>query len=83
MVKEESCLDVLKVRYGKLQKKYSLPSFENLNEDFQIEKVCCEETELVLKEISKIMGEKFSSYHRLVETLVNPTNAPFFVFFYD
>ena len=80
MDKEKSSLEKFKKHYLNLQKKYSLPSFKDMNEDFQIEKASDEQTELLLKEIKKIMGDKFSNYHRFVEALINPSNSPLFVF---
>ena len=45
MVKKESQLNEVKKNYEKFQKKYNLPSFKNLNEDFQIEKIAENETD--------------------------------------
>jgi hypothetical protein len=70
----------LKEGYKIFQSKYSLPSFEQLNEDFQIEKVTIVETELLLKEIRVCMTNKFFNYLRFLESLINPTNASMFVF---
>ena len=80
MEKEENSLKNFKRKYATLKKKFSLPPFRNMNEDFQIEKMSEEETEMPLREIKRIMGEKFSNYHRFVEVLINPSNAPLFVF---
>ena len=80
MLLKESSLDGLKKNYKKLQKKHSLPDFEKLNEDFQIEKLAEVETDYLIREIRKFMGEKFSNYLRFVEAILNPTNAPTFIF---
>lgn len=80
MDKEESPLKNFKKKYAALKKKFSLPPFKSMNEDFQIEKLSEEETEMPLREIKRIMGEKFSNYHRFAEVLINPSNAPLFVF---
>lgn len=71
-------LDNLKKQYEVLKKKYSLPSFQNLNEDFDIEKTAEKETELVLREIRKIVMDKAIAYLRFIEMLINPSNAPMF-----
>ena len=73
---EESKLAKLKKDYKKLQEKYKLPSFEKLNEDFGIEKAIESETDFTIREIRKQISEKVYNYLRLVETLINPVNAP-------
>lgn len=77
---EKSDLEVLKEAYSELRDKYSLPSFEDLNADFQIEKIQDTETEVLIREIRKYVGDKFSSYFRFIETLIQPANAQMFVF---
>jgi hypothetical protein len=73
-------LNDLKESYKLLQSRYSLPSFTELNEDFQIEKVTMIETELLLKEIRICITNKFFSYLRFLESIINPANASMFVF---
>jgi len=73
---KESKLAKLKKDYKKLQEKYKLPSFEKLNEDFGIERASDSESDFTLKEIRKQISEKVYNYLRLVETLINPVNAP-------
>lgn len=77
---KESGLEDLKKDYAKIQKKYGLPSFEELNEDFQIEKIAESETEILIREVRKFMSEKFSNYFRFVETILHPVNSTMFVF---
>ena len=77
---DKSCLDELKKNYKELQEKYSLPSFDFLNREFQIEKVAECETDYLVREIRKIVAEKFSNYLRFIEIVLNPMNAPMFVF---
>ena len=79
MVKE-SILGSLKKDYTKIQKKYNLPSFEKLNEDFQIEKIAEVETDFLIREIRKFIADKFSNYLRFVEAILQPTNVPMFIF---
>ena len=80
MAKKESQLNEVKKDYEKFRKKYNLPSFEKLNEDFQIEKVAENETDYLLREVKKAIADKFYNYLRFVETLLNPVNAPVFIF---
>ncbi len=76
MNKEESKLDELKKIYLKLQKEHNLPSFEALNEDFQIEKVSDVETDFLIRELRRTISDKPFTYLRFVESLINPANAP-------
>lgn len=77
---KESGLDELKQDYSKLQKKYSLPSFEKLNEEFDIEKIAEHETDYLLREVRKAIMDKVINYLRFIEMLLNPSNAPIFFF---
>ena len=78
--KKKQNLESLKKDYKKIQKKYNLPDFRKLNEDFYIEKISETETDYLVREVRKFMSEKFSHYLRLVEAILNPTNVPMFVF---
>ena len=81
MVEDElSNLDLLKENYLEIQKEYSLPEFDKLNEDFNIEKIAESETDFLVREIRKYVTDKFSNYLRFIETILNPVNAQFFVF---
>ncbi|MBI2042786.1 hypothetical protein HYT25_00155 [Candidatus Pacearchaeota archaeon] len=77
---EESKLEKLKKDYKKIQEKHKLPSFENLNEDFGIEKAAGEETDILIREIRRQISEKVFNYLRFVETMINPVNAPMSIF---
>ena len=68
-------LEDLKKNYSVLEKKYNLPSFKEINEDFGIENMKKGE-ELLLKNIRKVMAEKIVNSLGFVETLLNPMNAP-------
>jgi|GEM_PF-282804 len=76
----KSNLELLKESYEVLRKEYDLPEFENMNKDFSIEKIQEEDTELLIREIRKYVSDKFSTYLRFIETLLQPTNAQMFVF---
>ena len=80
MAKKEQTLEDLKQKYKILQEKYSLPSFESLNEDFVIEKAYESETDLLLREIRKFIWDRIGNYLRLIEGILNPVNAPMFIF---
>lgn len=73
-------LEKLKDNYKKIQEKYNLPSFKSLNEDFGIEKAVEYQTDYLIREIRKFIADKFSNYLRFVETLLQPVNAPMFVY---
>jgi len=57
-----------------------LPDFEELNKDFQIEKAAESETDFLIREIRKFVGDKMMNYLKFIESLLNPVNAPMFIF---
>ncbi|MBS3083297.1 hypothetical protein J4423_00675 [Candidatus Pacearchaeota archaeon] len=61
--------------YSKLQKKYSLPSFDEMNSAFEIGKIK-KDSGVLLKDIRRIIVDKFAYYLKLIETIVNPSQAP-------
>ena len=73
-------LEKFKKEYVILQKKYSLPKFEELAEDFDIEKAVYRETSFVLRDIRRLIAERFGGYLSLFETLVNPSAPSVFIF---
>ncbi len=73
-------LDEVKKRYKELEKKYNLPPFEELNKNFYIEKIADSETDFLTREIRRFISDKVYNYLRFVETLINPANAPMFIF---
>jgi len=72
-------LKKIKELYENYRKKYSLPDFKFMNDNFEIENVT-EDTELFLKQVRKHMTEKVFFILRTLETFMNPSNAPMFVF---
>jgi len=76
---EKTSLEKLKKQYVPLQKKYKLPSFLELNKEFDIEKIQEHETDFLLREIRRTMGEKMSAFLRFFETILNPVMAPVFI----
>jgi len=79
-MEDEKKLEKFKNNYKMLQERYFLPDFKELNQDFQIEKIIESETEFILREIRKYMTDKFFNYLRFIESLLNPSNSPMFVF---
>jgi len=73
-------LEKLKTEYLELHKKYSLPSFQEMNEDFYIEKIAESETEMLIREVRRMVGDRLANYMRFIENLLNPVNVPMFVF---
>jgi hypothetical protein len=68
----------LKAEYAQLAKKYSLPNFEVMNQKFEIEKLADHETELLARELRRVMMEKASNYFKFIELFINPQTAPIF-----
>lgn len=73
-------LEKLKTEYLELHNKHRLPSFKEMNEDFYIEKIAESETDILIREVRRTVGERLENYMRLVENLLNPVNVPMFVF---
>jgi len=80
MTEEENKLKNLKENYSKIQEKYNFPSFEELNQDFLIERIAEVQTDYLVREIRRFMADKFSNYMRFIESILNPVNAPMFIF---
>ena len=73
-------LKELKQEYEKLKQKYKLPEFNQLSEDFDIEKIAEKETSYVLREIRRMISDKLSNYMHLFEAFLNPATPPVFIF---
>lgn len=76
---EKSKLARLKQEYEKLRKLYSLPSFKQLNEDFDIERIARKETELLAREVRWRISERIASAMKFIELFLNPAAAPLFI----
>lgn len=61
--------------YENFEKKYKLPKFDRLNEDFEIGKID-HNNGLIVKTIRKVMMEKVINSLSFIEMLLNPVNAP-------
>ena len=79
-VDSKSGLETLKEDYADLEERFGLPNFGLMNEDFQIEKIQGEDTDFLLREVRKYVGDKFTSYLRFLETLIQPNGSQTFVF---
>ena len=75
----EKELEKLKSAYSIFQKKYSLPSFERLAEDFDIDKLAYKRGSFILRDIRRTMNDRLNSYMSIFETFLNPSNSPSFV----
>lgn len=67
-------LDELIESYGKLQKKYSLPVFEDMNSAFDISRIRRNSGNL-LRDIRRVLIDKIVYYLKLTEVMVNPAQA--------
>ncbi|HVY01519.1 MAG TPA: hypothetical protein VHA12_02020 [Candidatus Nanoarchaeia archaeon] len=68
-------LEQLKKSYGVYEKKYKLPSFKELNENFEIEKIE-RQSEILPRVVRVVMMEKIMATQRFVESLLAPQQAP-------
>src|SRR3989338_5550111 len=64
-----------KKEYAKLALKYKTPSFEELNENFEIERIE-KDTEILLRAVRKLMMEKVVNSMNFIEMMLNPVNSP-------
>jgi hypothetical protein len=71
-------MEKLKEDYSKLQKQHKLPCFDDLNREFDIEKL--KPSSFMLREIRHSVIDKMGSVMKLLETFMNPTSAPVFMF---
>jgi len=75
----EQKLEKLKKEYKKFCKKYKLPKFSELNQEFEIEKIQEKETDFLLREIRRAISDKIAAFLRFFELFLNPQNAPVFI----
>ncbi len=68
-------LKELKNLYSNYEKKYKLPGFNQLNEQFEIEKID-RESEILMRVIRKIMMDKIVNSLAFLDMIANPMNAP-------
>ena len=75
----EHNLSELKKEYEKYKKKYKLPEFFDLNQEFEIEKIQERETDFLLREIRRAISDKIAAFLRFFELFLNPQAAPVFI----
>ena len=68
-------LEELKNAYAEHERKYKLPSFNELNKNFEIEKIE-RQSDILPRIIRVVMMEKVIATQRFIESLLNPGNAP-------
>lgn len=74
MIKQKDIAE-LKKDYTKIKKKYKLPEFNTLNEEFEIEKLAENKTEFLLREIRRAIEKKTEVFLKMLEGFINPTFA--------
>lgn len=68
-------VEEFKKKYAQISKRHKLPSFDELNLDFEIDKLD-KDSDNLLRCIRKVMMEKIVNSITFLEMLVNPVNAP-------
>jgi hypothetical protein len=64
----------IKEKYELLRKKHNLPGFDELNREFDIEEIS-DETQLLAQKIREKIHEKFESYARMFESMLQPESS--------
>lgn len=77
--KDGKSLTDFKRDYEVLRKKYSLPDYVFMNQNFEIELLSDIETDLLVKRIRKQVNDRVSAGLRTMEIFMNPQNAPLFI----
>ncbi len=75
---KEKTQDMRKI-YEIFRQQYNLPTFDELAQEFDVEKIAEKETSFVLREIRRAINEKLSAYLHLFESLLNPQATPIFL----
>jgi hypothetical protein len=77
---EEKDFEKFVEEYEVVEKKYGLPSFEKMQEDFDIGKLAEKEGGIFIRGVRRVIAEKIAGYLHFFETLLNPSSPPMFVF---
>lgn len=80
MEKQQRNLDDLKKDYLLIKEKFNLPSFDDLNNDFGIERIYQFEYDSIIREVRKVVCDKIVNYLRFCESIVNPSSQSMFIF---
>ncbi len=62
-------------KFNHVGKKYKLPSFEEINKEFEIEKID-RDSQIILKVVRKVMMEKIVNLLGLLDMFISPNNVP-------
>ena len=73
---EKSKLKQLKEEYSKIQKKYNLPNFDKLNENFKIEKIAETETDFLIREVRESIGETLENFFKICRGYFKSSKCP-------
>lgn len=68
-------LKELKEDYEKLRKKYNLPNFKELNQEFSLEDLQQLKTEILPKKLRFLVWRKLGDTLGILERFINPTHA--------
>ena len=78
-MEDKNNLEELKQRYNEFRQKYGFPEFSEMNKIFDIEDIDVE-TDFLLRKMRRVVSERISGYLRFIEIILNPSNAPMFIF---
>ena len=77
---EEKDIEKLKKVYNELKKKYSMPEFSEMNNNFGIEELSEDsDTEYFLRRLRLCIVERIVGLLRVLESIMNPSNSPIFI----
>lgn len=68
-------LNQLKENYAVFEKRYSLPSFDELNREFSIEVLTETQTDFLIRGVRKILAEKVVFFSKFIEVILNPSEG--------
>jgi hypothetical protein len=80
MTENQENFENLVKEYKLIEKKFNLPEFEKLQEDFDLNKITEREGGILIRDVRRAIGEKIAGYLHFFETLSNPTAPPLFVY---
>ncbi|MBD3310505.1 hypothetical protein GF351_04755 [Candidatus Woesearchaeota archaeon] len=66
----------IKKRYSQLQKKHSLPTFDEIDHEFEINSIE-EDSSFILREIRRRMVERIEEYSKIFEEIIQPDTNSF------
>ncbi len=65
-------IKILKREYDKLKKRYRLPDFEDLDEDFEIRTLDVDKCGILIKAILRSILNRFNSFLGYIDPIINP-----------